>query len=123
MAKQRDHRIGDAFAFRLVPIEIGRDDDDAPITSCVVEAAEVRTPTRNTARKLSDRQRLALDALVECAATVGKAVPTKLELPARTIVVSLTAWREELYVRCVLDRDAKSRREEFKRVRQQLQAA
>ena len=32
------------------------------------------------------------------------------------------AWREELYRKGVLDRDAKSPREEFKRVRQQLQA-
>jgi hypothetical protein len=34
----------------------------------------------------------------------------------------LNAWREELYRKGVLDRDAKSPREEFKRVRQQLQA-
>ena len=42
--------------------------------------------------------------------------------PARTVVVPLNAWREELYRKGVLDRDAKSPREEFKRVRQQLQA-
>jgi hypothetical protein len=122
VAKQRDHRIGAVFAFRLVPVEIGRDDDDAPITSCVVEAAEAPTTTRKTTRKLSDRQRLALDALAECAATLGKPSPANLELPARTIVVPLTAWREELYVRGVLDRDAKSPREEFKRVRMSLHA-
>jgi AAA domain len=122
VAKQRDHRIGAVFAFRLLPVEIDRDDDDVPITSCVVEATEAPTTTRKTARKLSDRQRLALDALAECAATVGKPSPANLELPARTIVVSLTAWREELYVRGVLDRDAKSPREEFKRVRTSLQA-
>jgi hypothetical protein len=40
----------------------------------------------------------------------------------RTVVVELNAWREELYRKGVLDRDAKSPREEFKRVRMQLQA-
>jgi hypothetical protein len=36
--------------------------------------------------------------------------------------VQLSAWREELYRKGVLDRDAKSPREEFKRIRTQLQA-
>jgi hypothetical protein len=37
-------------------------------------------------------------------------------------VVHLSTWREELYRKGVLDRDAKSPREEFKRIRMQLQA-
>jgi hypothetical protein len=37
------------------------------------------------------------------------------------LVVQLNAWREELYRKGVLDRDAKSPREEFKRVRNSLQ--
>jgi hypothetical protein len=45
-----------------------------------------------------------------------------LRLPARTIVVQLNAWREELYRKGVLDREAKSPREEFKRVRNNLHA-
>ncbi|MFZ2080337.1 MAG: hypothetical protein WAV38_27550 [Xanthobacteraceae bacterium] len=73
-------------------------------------------------RKISDRQRLALAALDECAASSGAPTPANLGLPARTIVVQVNAWREELYRKGVLDRDAKSPREEFKRVRQQLQA-
>ena len=77
---------------------------------------------RAITRKLSDRQRLALDALDECAATTGKPAPASLELPGPAVVVQLSAWREELYRKGVLDRDAKSRREEFKRVRMQLQA-
>jgi hypothetical protein len=37
-------------------------------------------------------------------------------------VVELSVWREELYRKGVLDRNAKSPREEFNRVRQELQA-
>jgi hypothetical protein len=107
---------------RLERVELGTDVDGDPITSLVVRPAE-RSPTaRNVTRKLSDRQRLALVALDECAAAKGTPAPTELQLPARTIVVQLNAWREELYRKGVLDRDAKSPREEFKRVRQQLQA-
>jgi hypothetical protein len=36
--------------------------------------------------------------------------------------VQLSTWREELYRKDVLDREAKSPREEFKRVRNSLQA-
>ena len=38
------------------------------------------------------------------------------------MVVQLNAWREELYRKGVLERDAKSPREEFKRVRNRLHA-
>jgi len=52
----------------------------------------------------------------------GTPAPANLELPARTVVVQLNAWREGLYRKGVLDHEAKSPREEFKRVRMQLQA-
>jgi hypothetical protein len=84
--------------------------------------ASSSNPRGATTRRLTDRQRLALDALLESAASVGEAAPASLELPAGTIVVSISAWRDELYAKGVLDRHAKSPREEFKRVRQQLQA-
>jgi hypothetical protein len=84
--------------------------------------AERLPAARNITRKLSDRQRLALAALDECAASSGKPAPETLQLPGRTVVVQLSEWREELYRKGVLDRDAKSPREEFKRIRMQLQA-
>jgi hypothetical protein len=118
----KDFAEGTEIVSRLERVELGTDVDGDPITSLVVMPAE-RSPTaRNVTRKLSDRQRLALAALDECAAAKGTPAPTELQLPARTIVVQLNAWREELYRKGVLDRDAKSPREEFKRVRQQLQA-
>ncbi|MGC2076785.1 MAG: hypothetical protein WA728_12270 [Xanthobacteraceae bacterium] len=118
----KDFAEGTEIVSRLERIELGTDADGDPITSLVVLPVEGPIQRRAVTRKLSDRQRLALAALDECAATSGQPAPATLQLPARTIVVQLTAWREELYVRGVLDRDAQSPREEFKRVRQQLQA-
>jgi hypothetical protein len=105
-----------------IRVELCTDADGDPITSFVVLPAEGSATKRAITRKLSDRQRLALAALDKCAASGGKPAPQNLELPARTVVVQLSEWREELYRESVLDRDAKSPREELKRVGQQLQA-
>jgi len=118
----KDSPEGAEIFSRLEPIDVGTDPDGDKITSPVVVPTEVTAATRNVTRKLSDRQRLALAALDECAATAGKPAPASLQLSARTVVVALNAWRDELYTRGVLDRDAKSPREEFKRVRNSLQA-
>jgi hypothetical protein len=118
----KDFAEGTEVVSRLQRIELGNDADGDPITSLVVLPSDGRPTKRATTRKLSDRQRLALAALDECASSGGLPAPANLELPSRTIVVELTAWRDELYVRGVLDRDAKSPREEFKRVRNSLHA-
>jgi hypothetical protein len=81
----------------------------------------IGSPSASLPSSLSDRQRLALAALDECAASSGIPAPS-IELPARTVVAQLNVWREELYRKGVLDREAKSPREEFKRVRNSLHA-
>jgi hypothetical protein len=118
----KDFAEGTEIVSRLERVDLGTDADGDPITSLVVLPVEGPIQRRTATRKLSPRQQLALAALDECAASNGAPAPASLELPARTVVVQLNAWREELYVRGVLDREAKSPREEFKRVRQQLQA-
>ena len=118
----KDFAEGTEIVSRLQRIELGNDADGDPITSLVVLPVEGPIQRRSVIRKLSPRQQLALAALDECAASSGTPAPAGLQLPARTVVVQLNAWREELYVRGVLDREAKSPREEFKRVRQRLQA-
>jgi DNA-binding transcriptional ArsR family regulator len=118
----KDFAEGTEIGSRLQCIELGADADGDPITSLVVVPAEGSPTRRAITRKLSDRQRLALAALDECAASSGKPAPANLGLPARTVTVQLSSWREELYRNGVLDRDAKSPREEFKRVRNSLHA-
>jgi AAA domain len=118
----KDFAEGTEIVSRLERIELDVDADGDPIASLVVLPAEGSPIRRAITRKLSDRQRLALDALDECAVSGGKPAPDNLQLPGRTIVVQLSAWREELYRKGVLDREAKSPREEFKRVRNSLQA-
>jgi hypothetical protein len=118
----KDFAEGTEIVSRLERVELAKDADGDPITSCVVVPVEGPIQRRTATRKLSPRQQLALAALDECAASSGASAPPSFELPAQTVVVQLNAWREELYRKGVLERDAKSPREGFKRVRQQLQA-
>ena len=117
----KDFAEGTEIVSRLERVELGTDADGDPITSLVVLPMDGPIQRRTVTRKLSPRQRLALAALDECAASGGTPAPASLQLPARTVVVQLNTWREELYRKGVLDREAKSPREEFRRVRQQLQ--
>jgi hypothetical protein len=106
----KDFAEGTEIVSRFERVELGTDVDGDPITSLVVVPTEASAVTRNITRKLSDRQRLALAALDECASSSGLPAPANLELPSKTIVVQLIAWREELYRKGALDRDAKNPR-------------
>ena len=118
----KDFAEGTEVVSRLERVELGTDVDGDPITSLVVLPVDGPIQRRAITRKLSPRQQLALAALDECATNEGTPAPASMQLPARTVVVQLNAWREELYVRGVLEADAKNPREQFRRIRTQLQA-
>lgn len=118
----KDFAEGTEIVSWLDRVELGTDADGDPVTSLVVLPVEGPIQRRTATRKLSPRQKLALAALDECAISGGTPAPPRLKLPTRTVAVQLSAWREELYRKGVLDRDAKSPREEFKRVRNSLHA-
>ena len=118
----KDGLEGDAIYSALERVELGTDDDGDPITTCVVVPVEGAPPKASPDRKLSDRQRLAVDALEECLSSpAAHKAPAAMQLPASIMVVPIAAWRDEMYSRGVLDRDAKSPREDFRRVRNSLQ--
>lgn len=110
-----------AFAFEIKSVTIHIDPEtDIETTAPVLLPVDV--PSRPApSRKLSDRQRLAIAALDECAANVGETASASLQLPASTIVVPANAWRDEMYTRGVIDRDAKNPRETLRQIRNSLQ--
>ena len=73
-------------------------------------------------RRLSDRQRLALDILVDCAVDHGKPPPVAFGLPSGLSAITIDIWRDELFARGVIDRDAANPREDFRRIRSGLAA-
>jgi hypothetical protein len=118
----KDGPEGDIIASRLEPVEVGTDADGDAITSCVVVPADPAAIHSASNRKLSDRHKLGLAALTECILTAGKPVPISFQLPETTNAVTADEWREELFRRGTLDREAKNPRADFKRIREGLQA-
>jgi hypothetical protein len=119
----KDGPDGEVIASRLEKVEVATDVDGDLITSCVVVPIdETMARTAATNRKLSDRQRLALDALADCAADRGQSPPQGFGLPNGLVAATLDQWRDELRSRGVLDPDAKNPREDFRRVRNSLHA-
>jgi KaiC/GvpD/RAD55 family RecA-like ATPase len=104
----RDGPEGERVVSRLEQIQVGTDADGDPITSCVV--MPVDGPQTATARHgLSQRCSDALAALDGCAGADGFA--------------EVYAWREELFRRAVINRDAGNSRSAFKRVKDTLLAS
>jgi hypothetical protein len=105
----KDMPDGAAVASRLVQVELGLDRDGVPISSCVIEPAEVPLPTKKDKKRLSLTQELAmrcLDDLVK--GSNGKPLPSEWDQPAGLVGAPATAWRKALESRG--DLDAKDRR-------------
>lgn len=121
----KDGAEGATIVSRLDVVTVGTDDDGDEITTCVIEPVEgdaVPATTTAPKRKLSDRQKLALDALGGCVLDQGKDVPAAFGLPSGVKAVPIEVWRTELFARGVLDHDAPSPREDYRRVKTSLQA-
>jgi hypothetical protein len=117
----KDGPEGDTVVSRLDPVTVGRDSDGDDIASCVIEPAEgaAAEPPR---RRMSDRQRRAMDALTNYAADHGKPPPATFKLPGGLLAVAKDDWREELFRRGVIDRDAANPRQDFRRLADSLAA-
>lgn len=63
ITKMKDGEDGTKFAFKLVPVGIGVDDDGEPVTSCVVESLAVVPPAIKKAPRPGTVGRTLLDAI------------------------------------------------------------
>ena len=118
----KDMPDGVVLMNRLEPVDLGTDADGDPVTSCVCIAASGEGVKAAPARRLSDRNKLALDALAALIAQSGEPVPAIFQFPSGLHAVTADAWREEIYRKGILDRAAASPREDFRRVKLQLQS-
>ena len=121
----KDGPEGVVIASRLRSVEIGLGEDGDAITSCVVDEAEAEeafAPTKAKGPKLPDRVRLGLDVLTECALATGEPLPAHYGIPGNPRAVKVATWREALFSRGVLDREAKNPREDFARIKRTLLA-
>jgi hypothetical protein len=119
----KDGPEGAVLASRLESVVVGTDADGDEITSCVVVADDEPPADKPAAgRRLAPRHKLALDALTEALLDHGADAPAMFKLPAGTKAVNLDHWKEELKRRGVIEPDAANPRQDFKRIRESLEA-
>lgn len=87
----KDGPEGDEEFSRLEAVEVGVDDDDEPITSCVVVPAE--KAEAETARKLTGAAKIALDHLRRALEDAGETPPASNHIPRTNLVVRTDLWR------------------------------
>jgi hypothetical protein len=122
VTKANDSEEGEMIAFTLESVDIGMDEEGNVTTAPIVVSAEAPKAPPAPARKLNDRQKLALEALSNCAADRGKPPPEAYGLPTGIVVVNVNDWRDHLLDAGILDKDAPNPRQDFKRLKDQLQA-
>jgi AAA domain len=118
VTKQRDGATGAAIVFKLRPVELGRDEDGDPITSCVIEPAN--NPTAIQKRKVSGTAKLGLDQLTNCVIKYVTETPYSDAVPKEAKGVNLDLWYKYLVSAGLVNEDGNPR-EQFKRIRVTLQ--
>ena len=122
VTKQRDQPGGDAFTFRLEPVEIGMDEDKEIVTSCVVVPVD-HAATAARARP-TGQAKVALELLTKAIEEEGEIPPPCRHIPTGTKrVVPLSLWRRYVYTGSVTERDnPDANRKAFLRVANKLQS-
>jgi hypothetical protein len=119
----KDGPEGDEIASRLAIVEVGIDEDDEPITSCVVEETRGKSRSQNGVmpiRKLPDKQGRALQLLTDAIARGGEIPLANDHIPTGTQCVEETVWREHVYKGGISDGKQNARRMAFNRAAEAL---
>jgi hypothetical protein len=118
--KANDQSEGVMTSFQLEPYEFGLDEDGDSFRTFIV-SSEVIAGAGETS-KLSDKQKLALEALAEATLKHGVDMAPHDGLPARLKSVTTDQWRDELFRRRVIDPDGPNPRARLTELRTSLSA-
>jgi hypothetical protein len=94
----KDGAQGDQTVSDLVVVEVGRDEDDEPITSCIIQPADREAP-HNTpgSAKLTPDAEHALKRLAEAIDRNGEVAPASDAIPPNIRCVTEKVWRANFY--------------------------
>ena len=120
--KQRDMENGKQVAFTLRGVDLGLDDENDPITSCVVKHADVDLSSFTKSQPLKGNTLIAKQALHEAIAKHGRRMADAENYPASRDVVAIDIWRSE-FLKMRIDSTAQeaSVRKDFTRQSKKLQ--
>jgi hypothetical protein len=121
IAKVKDGSAVDPFKYTLRQSVLGSDEDGEDITSCVVEPTDASPGETRGKPKLTDPERIALDALDEALIDHGMVQPIA-SVPNGGRAVSIETWRHHAYRKGIADGADEAKKKAFQRVRQSLQA-
>jgi hypothetical protein len=95
----KDGPEGAQIVSGLEVVEVGTDDDDAPITSCVVVPVDssAATPMTRKVTRMPKAAYTALRALREALDECGVMPPASNHIPERVHVVTVEQWRQYAY--------------------------
>jgi hypothetical protein len=93
----KDEEDGWKLGFSLEVIEVGKDEDGEPITSCAVVADD--DALANSRKPLTGDLRMAKEALLEVLIRIGRSVNNRQSVPDNTRCADFEAWRQEFYSR------------------------
>jgi hypothetical protein len=116
--KANDQPEGVLTSFRLEPFELGVDDDGDSFLTFIV-SDEILTGV-HADHRLSNKQKLALEALTEVVLSHGQDAPAEYRLPQGIKVVTAEQWKAELFRQNVLDKDAGNPRARYTELRNGL---
>ena len=122
--RMKDGPEGDTIASALEAVEVGRDVDGDPITSCVVLPVEIDLTHAKLkpARKLPDAAKIAKRALIEAIEKYGEPAPDSAYIPSGAQVVTEDQWREVCYQLGISEGERRARELAFSRARKRLVA-
>jgi AAA domain len=89
----KDGPEGDEIASRLDTVQVGTDDNELPIASCIIEPAQHIQGKTKPAKKLSSHDAITLDALKKAIGAHGERAPTHHYVPSAATVISVDLWR------------------------------
>lgn len=114
VTKQKDGQDGQELGFDLAVVEVGRDDDDSPITTCIVQPSD---EIAKAAPKLSPKHKRAMDVLRNVLADHPEQRPNSVTLPSVTLT-KVERFRKALESEGVTDRNGE--RAQWQRIKESL---
>jgi hypothetical protein len=121
--KSRDGNDGDEQGFDLNVVELGRDEDGEPITSCVVVPSVVQETTKRRRNKDRQKWEQALPIFDNTLLDYPENGPRNSKLPSNVTMTKLDRFHEALQRASIIDSDVPStRRKQWQRIKEKLQA-
>ena len=125
----KDGPEGDKIISRLEVVEVGRDQNNNAITSCIVVSAETAEQPKvdHKERKLRPKLIIALQLLDKGINSAGQVPPANNHIPPNTACINIDLWRRHCYAGGLADtedentkRKSEAQRKAFNRAKDEL---